>query len=255
MLREALEYVFEQSERATDKGKARKLDLPGDGRTIVVEHNGQMLERKVPPPLRAHTVDSVADLVDAAHRWKSDAGNVIWISSDRLVLVIDDADRRETVTMPLVESYVFTRIKRLASNPTIDQASLVRLLRVELRGVARATELLTAVRKIKFRQAESGHSDIQHGNESMGRAVEAEVTGADAIPDMLVVDTNLYSNPGLDEHKLAIGLDLEIDVKNQKFLLRPIPDEIEKVTAAQLSAIRDEIEVADAAIPLFFGKP
>jgi hypothetical protein len=253
MLKEAIQHVESLAQRAAS---ARVVNIPGDGKTAFVEQNGSLARIPVTPPLRQHTVASVADLVKSAERWEHEEwGNVVWISCDKLVLVIDDSDRRETVTMPLVESYVFSRIKALAKNPVVDQAALVRLLRVDLRGVVNATALLTAVRKLKFRQAESGHADIQHGNESMGRQIEAEVTGADAIPDSLVVETNLYSNPGLDEQKFTIGLDLEIDVKNQRFLLRPVPDEIEKVTAAQLASIRAEIEEADSELPVFFGRP
>jgi hypothetical protein len=112
------------------------------------------------------------------------------------------------------------------------------------------------VRQIKFRRHESGYSNNQHGNESLGQSVEEEVTGADALPESLVVETNLYSNPGLDQEKSQIGLDLEIDTANRRFFLRPIPDEIEKVTAAQLEQIRAAI-IANlgAEMPVFFGHP
>jgi hypothetical protein len=256
MLREAIEYVRNLADEASDSKQARIVSgIPGDGTAVVIEHGGKLIDRPVPPALRNHNVDSVADLIAAANRWKGAGGNVVWINGKSVVLVIDDADRRAKVTMPLVESAVFQRIKKLAQQPCVDQPTLIRLLRVELRHVIRAAELLTAVRKIKFRSAQSGHSDIQHGNESLGNQIEAEVTGADAIPDSLVVETNLFSNPGLDENKTGIGLDLEIDVKQQKFLLRPIPDEIEKVTAAELALIRAEIETALGDVPIFFGTP
>lgn len=256
MLMEAIEYIRDLAVDSADAKKARVLtDIPGNGTVAVIQHDGELIDRPIPPKLRAHAVDSVRDMIDAARRWKGETGNVIWISADKVVLVIDDADRRETVTLPLVESYVFRRIKQLASNPVLDQTALVRLLRVELRGLVNAAAILTAVRKIKFRQSQAGHSDIQHGNESLGRTIEAEVTGAESIPDSLIVETNLFSNPGLDEMKSVIGLDLEIDVKNQKFLLRPIPDEVEKVTAVHLNGIRDEIENSDLVTEVFFGRP
>jgi hypothetical protein len=59
------------------------------------------------------------------------------------------------------------------------------VLRIDLQGTINRAALLTAVRNIKFRVSDSGASNIQQGNESLGRTIEAEVTGAGDIPNRL----------------------------------------------------------------------
>lgn len=256
MIKEALDYVFSRaSEVAAAKSEDRKakiVALPGDGRTVTIDRNGELEDYAVPPALRNHIVSSADDLIAAAQFWK-DASRVIWIDGASLVLIIDDTDRRERVTLPLVESAVFKAVK--ACKAALSQPELIRLLRVEFRNATKAGETLAAVRRLKFRKSATGHGDIQHGNESMGQLVENEVTGADAIPESLIVNTNIYSNPGEDEKLFGIGMDLEIDAAAQKFILRPMPDEIERVTAAALQAIRERIEEHLEGVAVFYGKP
>jgi hypothetical protein len=115
--------------------------------------------------------------------------------------------------------------------------------------------LLTAVRSIKFRTSEAGASTIQQGNESLGRTIEAEVTGAGDIPESVLVSCAVFSNPGEREKTFTVGCDLEIVPAEKKFRFRPIPDEIERVTDAALAGIRDRIADTLQDIAVFYGSP
>jgi hypothetical protein len=133
---------------------------------------------------------------------------------------------------------------------------MIRRLRVDLPGAERRTELLSTVRKIKFRQSTSGEDDIQHGKESLGRAIEAQVTGSGDIPETVVVTGPVYCNHGEREQSYAVGLDLEILPSEQKFRLCPVPDELDKAARDALQGIRDRL---NAGLPdetaIFFGSP
>lgn len=252
-IKEALQYLFERGAETEKCARARILEVPSDGRTVVIEHKGELIDRTVPPDLRNHTVESVADLASAAKRWKPDPA--IWIDGKQIVLIPDDQDRRDRVTLPLKQSAVFSCVKKLAEQPKMDQQQLIRLLRHELRNAVNIATILTAVRKIKFRSLTQGHADIQHGNESLGRQIESEVVGADAIPEGLTVPTNVFSNPGEIDLVFPVTLSLEIDVSAQKFLLKPMPDEIERVEDQALADIRERIEDGLPGVPVFFGRP
>lgn len=230
-----------------------KVDIPSDGRQAHFRINGELKAFDVPPPLRDHHVDSVADLCFAAKRWNTDP--VLWIADRRVVLVIDDADRRETVTLQLVHSAVFLKLLELRNIPKLEQAALIRLLRAEFRNAADVSNLLASVRKIKFRSHSEGYSDIQHGNESLGQSVENEVSGAGEIDQIVTVSTNLYNNPGETDQRYTIGLDLEVNAKDRNFTLRPMPDEIELATAMALAGIRERIAQVIPGVPVFFGVP
>jgi hypothetical protein len=135
------------------------------------------------------------------------------------------------------------------------QADLIRILRTKLVNANGRELLLTAIRKIRFKNHLSGVSNIQHGNESMGQTIENEVTGADELPDSLTVDTYVYCNLGETDQQWPIKLDLEIDAKNQRFRLTPVGDEIERVSQAALASIRERIEAELPDYPIFYGQP
>lgn len=255
MLQEALEYLFSQAQEHADKSNARIVLLPGDGRKVTIEHNGNLVDRDVPPPLRKHGVQSVADLIAAAKKWN--VAPVLWINENAAVLVIDDEDRRETVSLALSKSHIFSKIESLdkSNGGTFDQAALIRLLRREFRDAVGAATMLTAVRKIKFRQSAEGYANVQHGNESLGQSVENEVTGAGDIPESLDIAVNVFRNPGEESVEFTITLDLEVEAKAQKFILRPMPDLVEMAVANAVTDIRSRIEEALPGVAVFFGTP
>jgi|SRR5580700_3591250 hypothetical protein len=258
MIQEAIDTLVaigKECETAKAEGKkAREIKIPGDGRTVLFEREGEFVTRDVPPANRAHTVATAQDLIASAKKWG--AGGVIWISPTQAVLVTDDADRRETVTLPFSEGKTWKFLSGLEKgNGCFDQPAMIRALRTELVNAANQPDILTTVRKIKFRTLAAGTSDLQHGNESMGQQIENEVSGAGEVPERLTVDTHVYSNLGEREVKFSVALDLEIDAANRRFILKPIADEIERVSQAALLDISDRIAQALPDYPLFFGRP
>lgn len=250
MIQEALEFL---RDRFSEAEAARLVNIPGDGRKAYVDQAGKVTPYDVTSPLREHRVNSVADLIAAAGKWNTSP--VVWINGDAVVLVPDDADRRDSVTLKLSKSAAFAKLICLNQSPVLDQQALVRVLRIDLQGTINRVALLTAVRNIKFRVSDSGASSIQQGNESLGRTIEAEVTGAGDIPESVVVSCAVFANPGERELTFTVGCDLEIVPADKKFRFRPIPDEIERVTDAALQGIRERIEGELKGVAVFFGSP
>lgn len=250
MLKEALDYLSETFKRSRE---ARKLELPGDGRTVYVDQGGSLTPYPVLPAVRGHKVDSVDDMIGAAIKWKT--APVLWISGEAVVLLPDDGDRRDRITLPLAKSHQFAKLIELSKDAELDQAALIRLLRVDLPGAGGRAELLATVRNIKWRTASAGNANIQHGNESMGKQIEAEVSGAGAIPEQVLVTGPVYRNPGERDNTFGVLCDLEIVPTEQVFMFKPLPDEIERVTEAALEGIRGRLmsELGDMAI--FYGTP
>lgn len=251
MLKEALEYLTGQSHKFNE---ARLLSIPGsDGRQAYVDQKGELSLVPVPPALRGHNVDSVDDLIAAAGRWN--AKPVIWISGESVVLIADDEDRRDRVTLKLHKSSQFACLIALAKKPELDQVAMLRTLRIDLPGTAGRTELIATIRKIKWRTSAGGESNITHGGESLGKQIEAEVTAAGNIPESLLVSCPVYRNPGEREQSFTVNCDLDILPHEQVFRLCPLPDEIERVTEAALAGIRDRIEGELKDVAVFYGTP
>ena len=257
MLQEAIRELLDAGESLVEAKiettRARPVAFLSNRESIAYEHGGEVKYQPIPLPPRVHTVDSVADLINATKRWGIDS--VIWISPGGLTLIVNDkGDREDRVRLTLKPGAIFSVIQALATKAKLSQEGLILLLRTTLRGAANQPAILAAVRKVKFRVSKSGHSDLQHGNESLGHEIEMEVTGADAIPDDLTISMPVYSNPGEEAKRYSLALTLEIVVKDQTFMLRPQADELEHVLIEAQESIRQEI-VEALPVPVLFGNP
>lgn len=252
MLKDAFEFLATQFYKSKE---ARILSTSADGRTSYIDQDGKVTTITNPPKPRESKVDSVDDLCAAANSYGKPEAFSVWLSPSAVVLIADDDDRRDRVTLPLRESTQWKAIKKLAADPTLDQSGLIRLLRQDLPGIGGRAELLSSVRSIKFRSSAEGSSNIQHGNESMGRVIENAVTGAGAIPEQVNCILPLYDNQGERGEKFSVLLDLEIVADKQVFRLKPLPDSVEDAQNAALEGIRDSITEQLEGVRIFYGTP
>jgi hypothetical protein len=255
VLKEVAEFVFLKAKEQAEKQGVKVLPLPGNGVTTYYELGGKVCEHKAPADLREFAVNTVEGLIEATKRWKLEKPS-IWIGAAGGVIKIpfDEADRREYIEMSLRTTPLFETLKGLDERKGgIDQVTLIRLLRREFRKGLGAEAMLAAVRKLKFRSSTQGTTDVQHGNESMGRIIENEVTGASDIPTSLVVPCSVFANPGEQEFEFQVGLDVEIDAVNQKFIVRPFPGEIDKAVELAIESIRTRLKNNVPGASIFFG--
>lgn len=262
VLKDFIEFIFKHiqdhaKEMAERKAFKVRPEIPSDGRSIFYEYDGKIVERAIPARLRDHKVHSLDDLIGAFAKWTNDNDGVIWLAPSGVTLVLNDACRRECVEFPLVTSVLFQKVQSLmsASCCALDQKQLLQLLRREFRDAVGAREMRAAVSRLNFKKVEQGNSSVSNGNESMGRSIEMEVCGAEDIGDQLIVRTNLWDNPGERESVFEIPVDVEIDVDNQRFLLRPLADEVEKAIAAGIEGIRCRLEEDLPKATILYGTP
>jgi hypothetical protein len=249
VIKEAIERIVELANKASDNNKIQELKfIPGNGRKIFMQHGDQLIDHDIPAPLRKSTVTALASLTAAALAYGKDEGgeSSLWISQEQLVLVLDDEDRRESVTLKLTKTATFAKLESLDKTPVVDQATLIALLRNELRDAVGAKELLVAVRGVKFSRTDSGHSSLNHGGESLGNAIEATLTGAADIPEDLTVFCDVFREYG-EQHgqrdtKAAIRLTLDILTQEQKFRLKPLGDELADAVTHTLEQIEQHLK-------------
>lgn len=228
--------------------------------TKIVQFNDELKTFHLDPPNRAHKVQTLDDLVTAAKRWQTAVSDqslgVIWIGEGAIVLHPDDETRRDAITMPLVKTDLWELVTTLAKNSIVDQPALVRLLRVQLAAMAGSVELLSKVRNIRFKSAEEGHSNLQHGNESMGRTIEREVAGADKLPEQLQVWAQPWINGAPDASDSKLRIDFEIRVTDKNFSLRPFPDDVQDALQEHREAIKQYLqEQLGDNQTILFGSP
>lgn len=251
MIQEALDYMHELGRNA--KGAKLVEGVPSNGRSVLLEHNGQLVRQPIDPPMRKHTVSDLESLIQAHNEWAGDdAGlGIVWVNENAITLVLDDLDRRDTVTLPLHKSQTYESIQRLVSSPKINQADLIRLLRTTLRCVSDVAKLRLAVQSIKWKQAEEGQSVVEHGKSSLGRSVEMEVAGGGDLPEAIIAEfppfINLFECP-----KINVPLDLEIGM-DRTFAVRPLVDHLSAGVRNVLSMLAERM--TKEGMKVFMGTP
>lgn len=260
-LADGINAIARLAEQASKHGDARIIDaLSPDDRTKVVQFDGKLTDFVIKPPPREHEVQTLDDLIAAAKRWQvvaDDLSNgVVWIGDESVVLMPDDDDRRDSVTMPLVYTDLWALIGRLRQNSIVDQPDLIRLLRVQLAAMAGSTELLAKVRLIKFRTAEEGMSQLDHGRESLGRSIDREIVGGGDLPERLEVYLQPWMNGAPNASDSKIRIDFEIRIAEKQFSLRPFPDDVRDALVEHKEAIKQHLhdKLGDKQTVLF-GTP
>lgn len=263
--RDTLELI-QQTAREAQSATLLK-DLNTDGRTAWVNIAGELREVKLPPTVRKHTVHSLDDLILYAARAAEDcenradnpnppAGPVVWHGRSGVVLVIDDADRRDLVQFPLTFSERYQVLRRLAEKrPALMQAEFVRLLRLEL-GFSNA--IVGQFRRLQWQAGSTTVGDLRHGQDKLGKDIQSVVQGVDELPEDLDVPAPVYQQYGEDEEYL-VRCSIEIDTQNQRLYLIPKPDELERVADKAQASIRARLEgrLQDEKpkVPIYYGQP
>lgn len=243
---EALQLIQETAQQAE---KVSILDTSEDGRKVFYDVQGNREQRDAPPPNRQHLVESVADLIEYAIG-HPDA--VVYHNWDRVVLVLDDSDRRDQVTFRLVKSSQFSRLAEMQSAPTwVSQRAMLLTLRLEL-GVP--PEYVSPFRKLNWTGSQATSSTVGQARESLGKDIHAEVNSADGLPDELVIQVPVYQNPG-ERTPQAVCCGLEIDVAQQTFLLSPFPGQLSLAEEIAQLYIHERLVDGLSGIPCYYGSP
>jgi hypothetical protein len=183
-------------------------------------------EKDVAPPLLNAKVNSIESLRDAVETFGPEGS--VWYDRKQITVLLDCEDRLERLQMPLKLSDQFHAICKLPRS--FDQKSLLLFLKRDLRG-AIDPAVIPPFRQLDFSKREAAGGTIKHGEESLGRSVQAAVANAAEIPEFLPVSVLVFTNKDL-VFRATITLSVDIDLQRGMIDLTPLPDEIENAFCA-----------------------
>jgi len=213
--KETLELIQDTARKAASPQVVADIDP----RMVHLAIDGTLHAINVPSPVREHRVYSLDDLVNYASNCPNGS---IWHSRSGVCLLIEDYDRRDRVTFALHASEQYDSIVAAADKP-LNQADLVKLLRLKLD----LPDLAAQFRRLDWAKSDGGRAEIQHGKESLGREILAEIQGVDQLPEEFRVEIPLYQEQGERDQVYLIRIAIDIDTVNRLFLLAPFPGELE----------------------------
>jgi hypothetical protein len=226
--------------------------LSGDGREAFVQIGSEIKSFKLEPKPRNHVVHILDDIIQyAINQLKT--GNVIWYDDSGVQLILDDADRRDSVKFPLTKSTRFVALQELAkSGKWFLQPQFVRLLRLEL-GVDNLT-VVSKFRKLQWTMGNDSVGEAGHGNQRIGNDILSKVQGVEELPDEINIQVPVYQQAG-EREEFIVRCAIEIDTINKMFQLVPMPDELERIVDLAQASIQKRLAKGVGDIAIYYGKP
>lgn len=261
MLEEALDFLDRQSRQA--HGPHVISQLSDEHRVALDAGNGEVrfLEKKVPD--RQHKVLSLESFVAAFGQFQIPGESSVWVAPMQIVGLLrhgPSSHRADQVLMQIEPNPVVAIIAKAA---WMTQKKFVELLRHDLAGCdIDPPTLLSAMKFIKIDTRASTTGKIENSNAAMGNSIEAEVTGASELPELVTVEFHPY--PGLAEEinvSVVVCCSLFVDASREgdNFKLAPQPGSLEEAQRKALKAISEalqlRLESVERETPVLLGTP
>jgi hypothetical protein len=214
-----------------------------DGAEIVRLPDGTVRTFDRVPERRRFSTDNVEAfcslLTDDTDPETANAAPLVIVSEFSARGYFDPVFRDEWVDLFLAESEAL-RALRSIERPT-DQKAAVALLRDKLFGCCDAG-LLAAMRALDFTRRGDGTRSIEHGRESLGRAVEAKVQSrAGELGEFYEFEFPVYAQQPLDAFRTRHVFALELDATAERVRLVPRGDAMLHAKQSAARYLRDTI--------------
>lgn len=251
MLREFLQEVTKLANAAESVQIVEKF---GNGKTRYRKPDGTLFEMDSPAEPRKHNALDLSAVCDFAN---SNKDSVVWYSRSGVVCLIDDATRRDRVTLNLTYSPQMKLLQSLEANSKqFTQAELVLTLRTTFADCLAdevSASLLPAVRAVTFTKNAEGESVIDHGKASVGKRLTEKATGAVAIPEYVTIRVPVFATAF--SFAMPIRCAVDVDASAERFKLIPLPLQIENAIKAAEDSIFEAVEEMLEGSPLYYGIP
>lgn len=157
----------------------------------------------------------------------------IFYGETAVVLAYDLVSRRDFARCTLQPSSQWMALVQNANKP-MPQKDFIRLLRVTYRGCLADGNLVSTLRNIKWNNSDAGESAVQHGRESMGRQIIAQVQGIDVIPEEITLTIPVFENHAF---RTRIQCAVDVNAEARTFSLTPFPQEMHNAMESTLDDI------------------
>lgn len=248
-----LAEFFEKLKAHAREGMGVKvIDRPDLPNLLLWQGDERWTEPRA-PRLRVHKLFDLDSLYELLANKEIATAPEVFVGANVILVTLNEG-RREVATLPFVISERWAKLRALAQRRTMPVPEVVKLLRYDLVG-GTSDALLQSLRRIDFSRRSDGSVQVDHGRESLGKAVEAVVQQAQDVPESFAVHLPIVSNRGfraLSAQTVTCGV--YIDVQHEGVQVFPLPDEIEAAQAAFLENAVTELRQNLDGIPVLVGE-
>lgn len=217
---------------------------------LFVSHNGTLEKMDRPPAPRTGDLGSFESVVEFCKTVAK--GGEVYVDAKGIEVVVDKDHRWSCVGLAFQGSRRFQTLSELGKT-SWQPRDAVRVLRFGLE--LENTPVLSGLRRVDFTRKSDGSSTTEHGRETLGKSVEAQVQQADEIPEHFEVTLPLFMNPGFGSFTAAVRVGIDIDVHNQCIRMIPSVDGITVAIGSAVTQIVEKLRQELEGVPVFHGSP
>lgn len=209
--------------------------------------DGQSELMEADPPLLRRRLDRPEDVVVFVEKLGDDerAQAAVFYDEKQIVCLPDAEDSRRRLVCKLDYTPQFAWLLNESKTP-LSQRDFVRLLRITFRGCYDLyPHLLALIRNLKWTGTSEAGAALVHGRESLGRAIESQVSGADSIPEELVLTVPIWRQYGT---MTQIACAVEIFPQEQHFKLTPYPMQMDDALDDGLASLQNTLAAGDVSV-------
>lgn len=250
MFAELINAIEKLSVRAS---AAEVLTVQGVHGKAWTNVNGAITALDLDAPLRDHRVDSFNDLVAMANDRAIAPNPQLFHGPSEVSLVLDQESRREVITCPLRKTARFSMLEGMVTRPFSGTPSqVIRLIRFDLQGIG-ADALAASLSRVDFKRLAVDRISTRHGEDSLGRSVEAAVQNTTQIPETFIAELPVYANDGLRGITVQVKCGVFIDSSEGVITLQPLSDEIANAMHAVQRDLSELISSMAKNVPRYWG--
>lgn len=238
---------------ALGRSTAPRAQVVPELRKVLLVDNGVATLNDLPPMQRGGTLFTLGDVVNFAKGVcrKPEC----YVGGACVSILVDADDRSEVVRVPLQHTESFLRVLEMRKGAPMSPRDAVKFLRFGIETNAGVERLISALRRVDFTRTADGTNTTEHGRESYGKAIAAQVQNRDDIPEAVDITVSVFRGPDLapiTQHSVRIGVYL--DLERQCVILQPLADEVDRAMDAAVDAIATALGEASIG-PVFRGAP
>ena len=238
---------------------AHRVDFhkdPALPRKVFIRHGDELLERDAPPEDRDHRIEGFDDLVALLRDPSIAPAPEVYVGEAEILAFLDHHSRVDSVTVPLPPSKRMQLLASLEASPKqFEPRQLVKLLRLELHG-GHHDHMIQSLSRLNFTRTSTGHSHVDHGRESLGRAVEAAVQQAENVAPRFQVIAPLWTTHGFQKYQATVECGVDLLPEAQAVELRVLSDEITRARNQGRVALAADLTAAlGEGARVFLGSP
>lgn len=252
MIAEALQTLFGWGEKAASPKFLVHEGIPD--LVFLHEPSGVISRHEVPPARRKHSIGGFDDLIAFLMDTDVSDNPEVYVQADKVVAFLDRHDRRDYITVSLVETNRFKLVQALATPKQMSPRDAVKMLRFDLHG-GNVGHVIQALSRIDFTRTNTGKTDVKHGRETLGQSVEALVQGIDDVPESFVLAVPIWATNGFTRFNVQVQFGVYLDVQNQCVELRVLADEVSRVRNLAVSDVAAELREKLKDVQVFVGTP